>query len=155
MRRIAMLVAWSLGAAFYPLAAQDSPPDSPPTSAGRLIKIREEGTAKVPPDTLYLLMKVQTEAAQLSRAIELNQKAVKGFTEALGLIGIEQPAIRQANFVVGRSLLGSGVSFARNLVITVAGIDKRPSVEIDRLVAKVQDFGARFGSSCVTCIGSG
>ena len=100
-------------------------------------------------------MKVQTEAAQLSRALELNQKAVKGFAEALGLIGIEQSAIRQTNFVVGRSLLGSGVSFARNVVITVTGIDKRPSAEIDMLVAKVQDFGARFGSSCVTCIGSG
>ncbi len=30
-----------------------------------------------------------------------------------------------------------------------------PGTDLDSLTAKIQDVGARYGSQCVTCIGSG
>jgi hypothetical protein len=159
MRFPGMLILCSLIVVMSPLFAQDPAlstiPSAPGVFADQIIRIREEGIVRVPPDTLYLLMKTETEGAQLGQAIEQNRKAVDGFVDALKRLGIEKEFIRQTNFVVSRSLMGSGTSYARNVVITIPAIDQKTPGEIKQLMARVQDLGARFGSNCITCIGSG
>jgi len=159
MRSLGMLFACSLVASLGSLFAQDptlgTMPSAPVVSSYQTIRIREEGTVKVPPDTLYLLMKTETEAAQLARAIEQNKKTVDGFVDALSRMGIDRGAIWQTNFILSRSMMGNGVNFARNVVIRIPAIDQKDPGEIRQLMARVQDLGARFGSNCITCIGSG
>ncbi|HYK89611.1 MAG TPA: SIMPL domain-containing protein [Acidobacteriota bacterium] len=159
MRPTRVFFALSLAVAFNPLFAQN-----PTQSSGKArfegdpsqtIRIRQEGTVEVPPDTVYLLMKLETEAPLLGRAIEQNKKAAEEFVEALCRSGIDRASIRETNFVVSGSSVGNGTSFARNVVITVSSISRMAQGELNKLVARVQDLGARFGSSCITCIGSG
>lgn len=156
MRRLSMFFACSLVTVLTPLFAQSPTLQATAgASADQTIRIREEGRVKVSPDTLYLLMKVESSAAQLGQAMEQNKKAVEGFVEALGGLGISSDSIRQTNFVVTPSATGYGASFARNVVITIPSIDQKAPGEIRKLMAKAQDLGARFGSNCITCIGSG
>lgn len=159
MRFIGVFFACGLVAVFCPLFAQSPIISSIETGPGgsllQTVRIRQEGTVKVPPDTVYLLMKVETEASLLGQAIEENKRAVEAFVGALFRSGIDRASIRETNFVVGGSSVGSGASFARNVVITVPAIGRMAPGELNKLVARVQDLGARFGSSCITCIGSG
>jgi Protein of unknown function (DUF541) len=136
-------------------SASDYPTGVSVSENSQLISIREIATVQAQPDNLYVLMKVQSEAAQLSQAIEQNSRAIKGFTAALAGIGVEPTAVRVTNFVVTPLVLGRGVGFSRNLVIAIPGIEKKSPGEIERLMARIQDLGARYGSQCVTCIGSG
>jgi hypothetical protein len=103
----------------------------------------------------YLMMKVETQASLLGQAIDQNGKAVAAFVDALCRSGIDRSSIRVTNFIVSRSLMGIGASFSRNVILAIPGIGAMSAGEFSRLMAKVQDLGARFGSSCVTCIGSG
>ncbi|MFI5175535.1 MAG: SIMPL domain-containing protein [Terriglobia bacterium] len=159
MRFPGILILCSLIAVMSPLFAQSPTlstlPSAPGGVADQVIRIREAGIVKVPPDTLYLLMKTETEGAQLGQAIEQNRKAVDGFVDALKRLGINKESIRQTNFVVSRSMMGTGTTYARNVVITIPAIDQKTPGEITQLMARVQDLGARFGSNCITCIGSG
>jgi len=162
MQLARMFLASVFLAGVSPLPAQvltlDSGPNPPGVSvsdADQTVRIRQEGSVKVRPDTLYMLMKVENEAARLDQALDQNKKAVDGFVAALAGLKIDHSAIRVASFIVSPTMLRSGVSFARNVIITVPNIDQKPATEIDRLMAGVQDLGARFGSQCVTCIGSG
>ena len=59
------------------------------------------------------------------------------------------------NFIVTPTDYGRGFNLARNLVITLEHVDLRPPDEFSQLMAQMQDLGARFGSDCITCIGSG
>jgi uncharacterized protein YggE len=121
----------------------------------QMIRIHEVSSVKAEPDTAYLLMSVRTEKSLLAEAAQENEKQMQAFIAALKQIGIAPAALSVKNFVVEQALIGKGFSYARNLVITVEHIDKSPANEFASLVAKVQDVGARFGSSCITCIGSG
>lgn len=162
MKPACVLCAFVLLAIPNPVQAQSSaistggyPPGIVFSRDDQTIRIREESTLRVRPDTLYLLMKVETEGAQLSQAIDRNKKTVEGFVEALKALQIDASAIRLTNFIVGPLEMGSGVSFARNVVITIRDIDRQPAAEVNKLIAEAQDLGARFGSQCITCIGSG
>jgi len=130
-------------------------PEGPFTDQPKLIRIRQEASVKARPDTAYFLMTVESESGQLAQAIRENQEQLADFTAALRRIGISDAAIRIRNFLVTRATGPVGVTFARNLVITVEGLDRRPDEELARLMAQVQDLGARYGSDCITCIGSG
>ncbi len=145
----------SLHAQILTVSSGSYPPGVMVSDADQTVRIRQEGTVKVRPDTLYMLMKVENEAARMDQALDQNQKAVDGFVAALKGLKIDPSSIRVTNFIVGPTMLRSGVTFARNIVITLTGIDQMPAAGIDRLVASVQDVGARFGSHCITCIGSG
>ena len=119
------------------------------------IRIREVASVKARADTAYLLMTVQTERSQLMQAYRDNQKQLKSFIDALLLAGIPREAMRVRNFVVTPTDYGRGFNLSRNLVITVENVDLKPPAEFSRLMAQMQDLGARFGSDCITCIGSG
>lgn len=125
------------------------------SDADQSIRIREVAAVKLQPDTLYLLMKIQSEGAQLQQAIDQNRKAVDGFIAALKQLPIEPSDIRLSNLVVTSTMMRTGASFARNVLITIPNIDRKPEGEINKLIAAVQDLGARYGSHCITCIGSG
>jgi len=121
----------------------------------KLIRIREVVSVRAQPDTAYLLMTVGTERSQLAEAVRENEKQLQAFVAALKQIGISPAALSIKNFVVAPVIMGRGFSLARNLIITVEQINTRPADEFAQLRARVQDVGARFGSSCITCIGSG
>ena len=120
-----------------------------------LIRIHEVASVKAEPDTAYLLMTVQTERGQLTDAVRENEKQMQAFVATLKQMGISPAALSIKNFVVVPSVIGKGFSLARNLVITEEHINGRPAAELAQRMAQVQDVGARFGSSCITCIGSG
>jgi len=120
-----------------------------------LIRIHAVATIPVHPNTLYILMKVQSEKAELAQAIKDNKNKVEKFCGALTDIGIQRTSIRLKNFVVTPLITGAGISFAQNMVITVEEIDQKPAGELNQLISRVQDLGAQHGSHCITCIGSG
>lgn len=122
---------------------------------GDLIRIREIGSVRAVPDTAYLLMKVESESVSLAQALRENAKQIGQFRERIEEIGIGRDAVRVKNFVVMPLYLGSGVSLSRNLIITMEEINQKRPEELQQIFAKVQDLGARYGSHCVTCIGSG
>lgn len=124
-------------------------------SGGQLIRFSEVVSIKAEPDTAYLLMTVQSERGQLAEAVRENEKQVQAFITALKQIGISPAAVSIRNFVVAPVITGSGFSLARNIVITETNINRKPAVELAQRMAQVQDVGARFGASCITCIGSG
>ncbi len=154
MRPIGGFITCGLLIASSPLLAQDSITATDGTSE-QIIVIREVGKVRVSADTAYLLMKVETQAALLGQAIDQNRKAVAAFVDALRRSGIDRSSIRETNFIVSGSLMGTGVSFSRNVIVTIPEIGAMGPSGFSRLMAKVQDLGARFGSSRVTCIGSG
>jgi hypothetical protein len=143
----------------HPLAAQPAGTQFPAgvsvSEPLQTVTIRESTTVREHPDVLYLLMKLETEGAQLAHAIEQNQRKLAGFIAALQRLPVDHDAIRAANFVVTGVPLGRGVTFTRNVIIPVSAVDRRTVREIEALIAQVQDLGARHGSHCVTCIGSG
>ena len=50
----------------------------------------------------------------------------------------------------------SGFVYTRNVVFTIRQPEPRGNpVELDRLIAQLEDLGARYNSHCVTCVGSG
>jgi len=124
-------------------------------SGPRQIRIRAVASVKARADTAYLLMTVQTERSQLAQAMSDNEKQLRDFIAALVQTGISQQSLAVRNFVVTPVRFGTGFNMARNLVITVEHMDSKPPGEFAQLMAGVQDIGARFGSDCVTCIGSG
>ncbi len=122
---------------------------------GKLIRIGEVASVKAEPDTAYVLMTVNTERGLMADAARENEKQVKAFIAALEKLGIASGSIGVKNFVVEPNVIGRGHSVSQNLVITQTDVNRRPAQELARLMAQIQDVGARFGSSCVTCIGSG
>jgi len=120
-----------------------------------LIRIREVASVHAKPDTAYLLMRVESGSVSLTQAIQDNERQISSFLEGLDGIGFEKAAIGVRNFVVTPQYSGSGVSLARNLIIPLEGIDRQDPAKLEELFAEVQDLGARYGSHCVTCIGSG
>jgi uncharacterized protein YggE len=126
------------------------------SGAGReVIEIREVAAVRALPDTLYILMKVESQSARLSHAIADNERQIAEFGAALERQGFARSALKTNNFVVAPVYESPGVIFSRNLVITVPGINRKTPDEITALLARAQDLGARYGSSCITCIGSG
>lgn len=121
---------------------------------GNRIRIREVVSLQAVPDTVYLLMKVESEAATLAQVLQDKRKQVQGFIAALDQLGVQSETVRIKNFVVTPLMAGSGISLSRNLVIPLEGIPL-PSNEWEGLTARIQDLGARYGSHCITCIGSG
>ena len=124
-------------------------------SGQKQIRIREVASVKAQPDTAYLLMRVQTEKSQLSQAFRDNEKQLQSFITNLEQGGISRDALQVRNFLVTPINYGRGFNLARNLVITVEHLNSKPPGEFTQLMAQVQDLGARFGSDCITCIGSG
>jgi uncharacterized protein YggE len=124
-------------------------------SKEKQIRIREVASVKARADTAYLFMTVQTERSQLTQAFRDNEKQLQSFVAALVLAGIPREALRVRNFVVTPTNYGRGFNLARNLVITVEHVDSKRPGEFSQLMAQMQDLGARFGSDCITCIGSG
>ena len=120
-----------------------------------LIRIREVASVRAKPDTAYLLMKVESGSVSLTQALQDNLKQISSFLEGLEGLGFEKKAISVRNFVVTPQYMGSGVSLSRNLVIPMVEIDRQDPEKLEGLFAEVQDLGARYGSHCVTCIGSG
>jgi uncharacterized protein YggE len=143
---ISLLASAALG--MQPVRAE-----SPGTSSRILLKA--VGSVKARPDTLYILMKVESGSPRLASAISDNAKQVAEFMAALARVGIPEANMRLSNFVVVPLYESRGVIFSRNVIVTIPDIDRKPEGEVARLLARTQDIGAKYGSSCVTCIGSG
>ncbi len=150
-----ILISAAVGISFALIQARAQSQISYTESGRRQIRIHEVASVKARADTAYLLMTVQTEKSQLTQAFRDNEKQMQSFMAALVQMGMPREALRVRNFVVTQTNYGRGFNLARNLVITLEHVDSKPPGEFSQLMAQMQDLGARFGSDCITCIGSG
>ena len=150
-----LLISALVGISFGLIPARVQSQISYTQSGQKQIRIHEVASVKARADTAYLLMTVQTEKSQLTQAFRDNENQMQSFMAALAQAGIPREAFQVRNFVVTPTNYGRGFNLARNLVITVEHVDSMPPSEFFQLMAMMQDLGARFGSDCITCIGSG
>jgi uncharacterized protein YggE len=150
-----LLISAVVGINFGMIQARAQSQISYTQSDQRQFRIREVASVKARADTAYFLMTVQTEKSQLTQAYRDNEKQLQSFMAALVVAGIPREALRVRNFVVTPTNYGRGFNLARNLVITMEHVDSMPHGEFSQWMAQLQDLGARFGSDCITCIGSG
>jgi len=150
-----LLISAVVGISFGLIQARAQSQISYTHSGQKQIRIHEVASVKARADTAYLLMTVQTEKNQLAQAFRDNEEQMQSFIAALVKAGIPREALRVRNFIVTPTDYGRGFNLARNLVITLEHADSKPPGEFSQLMAQMQDLGARFGSDCITCIGSG
>ncbi len=122
--------------------------------------IESVGRATASPDVIHLMMKMEYQAAQAADATRRGEKQLAEFLAAVDGLKILNLSYRVFNNVIipgqtSRSEL-SGFVYTRNVVFTI----RRPqpggnSSELDRMIAQLEDLGARYNSHCVTCVGSG
>lgn len=128
-------------------SAQSGPP--------HLVTLEATGTEEVRPQLYHVLMKMERAAGQAADASAGGEKQVRDFLAAVEALKIPEMKWRVTNHVYGgpanRFLLGT--SYSRNIVFTLPNTGS--SADRDRIVAQIQDLGAKYDSHCVTCIGSG
>jgi hypothetical protein len=118
------------------------------------------GTERATPEVIYLLMKMESESAQAVEAAKRGERQLQEFLTAVDHLKISDLTYRVCNNVLvpgpGPEGMSSGFVYTRNVVFTL----RRPQLEaqraeVDRVVAQLEDLGARYNSHCVTCVGSG
>jgi len=127
--------------------------------AGRWV-IEAVGTETAPPDLIHLMMKMEFESSLASEATSKGEKQLSEFLAAVDRLQIPNLTYRVVNNLITPALARrgqfSGFVYTRNIIFTFAQPQPEPApAEADRLVAQLEDLGARFNSHCVTCIGSG
>lgn len=156
-RRLLLLIIAVVGLNIQPaVRAQDVQPGAD----ARQLVIESVGRAAASPDLIYLMMKMEYQAAQAADATRRGEKQLAEFLAAVDGLKIPNLGYRVFNNVItpgpanGSSL--SGFVYTRNVVFTI-----RPPQpgwdfsELDRTIAQLEDLGARYNSHCVTCVGSG
>jgi hypothetical protein len=128
------------------------------TEAARWV-IEAIGTETVPPDVIHLMMKMEYESSLAVDATSKGEKQLSEFLAAVDRLKIPSLTYRLANNLItpasaGRSRF-SGFVYTRNIIFTFAPQPEQAPWELDRVVAQLEDLGARYNSHCVTCIGSG
>jgi hypothetical protein len=122
--------------------------------------IEAVGTETAPPDLIHLMMKMEMESSLAADATRQGEKRLSEFLAAVDRLQIPNLTYRVANnsIIPAAAAPGefSGFVYTRNIIFTFAppqpGLS---SAEVDRLVAQLEDLGARYNSHCITCIGSG
>jgi hypothetical protein len=118
------------------------------------------GTERATPEVIYLLMKMEFESAQAVEAARRGERQLQEFLAAVDRLKISDLTYRVCNNVLvpGPAPRGttSGFVYTRNVVFTLPRpqLDARRA-EVDRVIAQLEDLGARYNSHCVTCVGSG
>jgi hypothetical protein len=118
------------------------------------------GTERATPEVIYLLMKMQFESAQAVEAGRRGERQLQEFLAAVNHLEISDLTYRVCNNVLvpGPAPLGitSGFVYTRNVVFTLRRLQlDAQRAEVDRVIAQLEDLGARYNSHCVTCVGSG
>ncbi len=122
--------------------------------------IESEGAATTSPDVVYLMMKMEYQAATAADAIGRGEQQLSEFLAAVDSLKIPNLTYRVHNMVItpgqDRRRMFSGFVYTRNIVFTI----RTPQLVLtsdrfDETIAKVEDLGARHNSHCVTCVGSG
>jgi hypothetical protein len=110
------------------------------------------GTETTAPERIHVMMKMETDPSQAAQATRSGEKRLQEFLAAVDALKIPDLTHRVVNNVITPATGGymPGVVYSRNIVFTLP-----VSSERDRIVAKLEDLGARHNSHCVTCIGSG
>lgn len=127
--------------------------------AGRWV-IEAVGTETAPPNLVHLMMKMEFESGLAADATSKGEKQLSEFLAAVDRLKIPTLTYRVANNLITSASVGrgqfSGFVYTRNIIFTFAEPQPGPApAEVDRLVAQLEDLGARYNSNCVTCIGSG
>lgn len=127
--------------------------------AGRLV-IEAVGTETAPPDLIHLMMKMESQSGLAADATRKGEKQLSEFLAAVDSLQIPNLTYRVANSMITTALAGeeelSGFVYTRNIIFTFAPPQPGATpADVDRLVARLEDLGARYNSHCVTCIGSG
>jgi hypothetical protein len=103
---------------------------------------------------------MESESAQAVEAARRGERQLQEFLAAVDHLKISDLTYRVCNNVLvpgpGPEGMSSGFVYTRNVVFTL----RRPQLEaqraeVDRVVAQLEDLGARYNSHCVTCVGSG
>jgi uncharacterized protein YggE len=131
-----------------------------PTGDVRQWIIESEGAATASPDVVYLMMKMEYQAATAADAIGRGERQLSEFLAAVDNLKIPNLTYRVRNTVItpggDRQGTFSGFVYTRNIVFTIGAPQLVPmSNRFDRTIAQVEDLGARHNSHCVTCVGSG
>jgi hypothetical protein len=140
-----------------------------PTLRPQEVKVRAEprqwiieavGTERASPEVIYLLMKMESESAQAAEAARRGEQQLQEFLAAVDNLKVPNLTYRVCNNVLvpGPAPRGmaSGLVYTRNVVFTLRHpqLDTQRA-ELDRVIAQLEDLGARYNSHCVTCVGSG
>lgn len=118
------------------------------------------GTETVPPDLIHLMMKMEYESSMAADATSQGEKQLSEFLGAVDRLKIANLTYRATNNLITPASAGrgqfSGFVYTRNIIVTLAPLQAgQATSELDRVVAQLEDLGARYNSHCVTCIGSG
>lgn len=131
-----------------------------PGTDARLWVIESVGRAATSPDIVHLMMKMEYQAAQAVDATLRGEKQLAEFLAAVDGLKIPNLSYGVFNNVItpgqanGSEL--SGFVYTRNVVFTIRRSQPAGnSSELDRMIAHLEDLGARYNSHCVTCVGSG
>jgi uncharacterized protein YggE len=130
-----------------------------PTEARQWV-IESVGRAAASPDIIHLMMKMEYQAAQAAEATRRGEKQLADFLAAIDALKIPNLSYQVFNNVImpaqGPGNEVSGFVYTRNVVFTLRQAQSAGnSAELDRLIAQLEDLGARYNSHCVTCVGSG
>jgi len=122
--------------------------------------IEAVGTETVPPDVIHLMMKMEYESGLAADATSKGEKQLSEFLATVDRLKIPRLTYRVTNNLITPASAGrgqfSGFVYTRNIIFTfLQPQPAQPPSELDRLVAQLEDLGARYNSHCVTCIGSG
>lgn len=119
--------------------------------------IEAVGTEKTVPNLYHLMMKMEYQAGLAADATAMGEKQLREFLRAVDDLKIPNLSYRVCNNVLTPAGQGEfpGIVYTRNVVFTLSDLAGQSTPERDRLIAKLEDLGARFNSHCVTCIGSG
>jgi len=118
--------------------------------------IEAVGTETMPPDLIHLMMKMEFESSLAADATRQGEEQLNEFLAAADRLQIPALTHRVANNLITAAGEFSGFVYTRNIIFTFA--QPQPGTtpaDVDRIVARLEDLGARYNSHCVTCIGSG
>ncbi len=122
-------------------------------AAPAYVTVEVTGRAAAAPDTVHLMMKMESSAGLAADAAAQGERQLDEFlkaVEALGITGLSYKVYNNV-YTLQRGE-APGLTYTRNVVFTLAGV---PRSEWDSFIARIEDLGARYNSHCVTCIGSG
>jgi len=150
-------LVWLLGCSALLLA---SPPRVQVTQEASHWYITAVGTESAPPDLIHLMMKMESQSGLAADATRTGEKQLGEFLAAVDRLQIPNLTYRVSNNLITTAWAGrgefSGFVYTRNIIFTFAWPQAGAApADVDRLVAQLEDLGARYNSHCVTCIGSG
>jgi len=118
--------------------------------------IEAVGTESMPPDLIHLMMKMEFESSLAADATRQGEAQLNEFLAAADRLQIPALTHRVANNLITPAGEFSGFVYTRNIIFTFARPQPGAALaDVDGIVARLEDLGARYNSHCVTCIGSG